>query len=344
MRAVSQGGAKPRLWVVRVGGTNYAGTGSGWPRKVSRIASRAPIPRRRAVSITERTSAWSLAPQTERKQLVTLREDRTPAQRLLRAIVGWGSLGLEEEDEQPVLPPEQAAAELLGGHVACDWLRDHLRECEEVAPEEGLDHPGAAAACQALAMTPDANSATQQRNHLPGQHGVAAVERVLGVAQEVGKAGLVLLAPARLRPEPVGDPNTWPHAIEEALDHVLVAPWFDDEAATVGILEHPQPPVGLAHAKARLVRADHRPRQQSAADRRHLRRERRRRSLEHRRQRALAQLHPELHVQNRGQPLIGHGVTLPQMHHRRPQVLAERRSRFHPRRRHRLERRAAARA
>ena len=70
MRAVSQDGAKPRLWVVRVGGTNYAGTGSGWPRKVSRIASRAPIPRRRAVSITERTSAWSFAPQTERKQLV----------------------------------------------------------------------------------------------------------------------------------------------------------------------------------------------------------------------------------------------------------------------------------
>src|SRR3954465_15811494 len=106
-------------------------------------------------------------------------EDRPPAQRLLRAIVGWGSLGLEEEDEQLVLPPEQAAAELLGGHVACDWLRDHLRECEEVAPEEGLDHPGAVAACQALAMMPDANSATQQRNHLPGQHGVAAVARVL---------------------------------------------------------------------------------------------------------------------------------------------------------------------
>src|SRR3954471_20217684 len=74
MRAVSQGGAKPRLWVVRVGGTNYAGTGSGWPRKGSRVASRAPIPRRRAVSITQRTLAWSLAPQTERKQLVTLRK------------------------------------------------------------------------------------------------------------------------------------------------------------------------------------------------------------------------------------------------------------------------------
>src|SRR3954467_8000208 len=74
MRAVLLGGAKPRLWVVRVGGTNYAGTGSGWPRKVSRIASRAPIPRRRAVSMTERTSAWSFAPQTERKQLVTLRK------------------------------------------------------------------------------------------------------------------------------------------------------------------------------------------------------------------------------------------------------------------------------
>jgi hypothetical protein len=37
-------------------------------------------------------------------------------------------------------------------------------------------------------------------------------------------------------------------------------------------------------------------------------------------------------------------VALPQMHHRRPQVFAKRRSRFHPPRRFRLERRAAARA
>src|SRR5947209_19268139 len=114
-----------------------------------------------------------------------LAEDRTPAQCLLRTVVGRGSLRLDEKDEQSALPPDQAAAERLGGHVACDRLRDHLREREEVAPEDGFDHPGAAAACQALAMTPDVNSATQQRNHLPGQHGVAAVERVLGVAKDV---------------------------------------------------------------------------------------------------------------------------------------------------------------
>src|SRR3954467_6553271 len=35
-----------------------------------------------------------------------LAEARPPAQRLLRAVVGWGSLGLGEEDEQLVLPPE----------------------------------------------------------------------------------------------------------------------------------------------------------------------------------------------------------------------------------------------
>ena len=34
----------------------------------------------------------------------------------------------------------------------------------------------------------------------------------------------MLFAPARLRPEPVGDPNTWPHAIEEARDHSLSRP------------------------------------------------------------------------------------------------------------------------
>src|SRR3954471_20884905 len=91
-----------------------------------------------------------------------LAEDRTPPQCLLRAVVGRGSLGFGQEDEQLVLPPDQAAAELLGGRIADNRLCDHLREREEVAPEEGLDHPGAAAACQALAMTPDANSATQQ--------------------------------------------------------------------------------------------------------------------------------------------------------------------------------------
>src|SRR3954467_9765884 len=74
MRTPPQGDAEAQLWVAQRRGTNYAGTGSGCPRRVSRIVSSALIPRRRAVSMTERTSAWSLAPQTERKQLVTLRK------------------------------------------------------------------------------------------------------------------------------------------------------------------------------------------------------------------------------------------------------------------------------
>src|SRR3954467_1010420 len=108
-----------------------------------------------------------------------LAEDRTPAQRLLRTVVGRGSLRLEEKDEQPVLPPDQAAAERLGGQVAHDRLREHLREREEVAPEEGVEHPQTVAAHQAPAVAPDADSAAQQRDHPSRQYGVAAVERIL---------------------------------------------------------------------------------------------------------------------------------------------------------------------
>src|SRR4051812_1064923 len=153
-----------------------------------------------------------------------LAEDRTPAQCLLRTVVGRGSLRLDEKDEQPVLPPDQAAAELLGGHVAHDRLRDHLREREEVAPEEGVEPPETVAAHQALAVAPDADSAAQQRDPPSRQHGVAAVERILGIAKDVSETGLVLFAPARLRPQPVRDPDARAHAAEEARDHGLVAP------------------------------------------------------------------------------------------------------------------------
>src|SRR3954454_5987139 len=182
-----------------------------------------------------------------------LAEDRTPAQRLLRTVVGRGSLRLEEKDEQPVLPPDQAAAERLGGHVAHDRLREHLREREKVAPEEAVEHPQPVAAHQAPAVAPDADSAAHQRYPPSRQYGVAAVERILCIAEDVSETGLVLFAPACLRPQPVRDPDARAHAAEEARDHVLVAPRFDDEAATVGVLEHPQPPSGLAHAKARLI-------------------------------------------------------------------------------------------
>src|SRR6201994_183998 len=123
-----------------------------------------------------------------------LAEDRTPAQRRLRTVVGRGSRRLDEKDEQPVLPPDQTAAERLGGHVAHDRLREHLREREEVAPEEGVEHPQTIAALQALAVAPDADRAPQQRDHPSRQHGVAAVERVLCIAEDVSETGLVLLA------------------------------------------------------------------------------------------------------------------------------------------------------
>src|ERR1700760_2299046 len=196
-----------------------------------------------------------------------LAEDRTPAQRLLRTVVGWGSLRLDEKDEQPVLPPDQAAAELLGDHVAHDRRREHLREREEVAPEEGLEHTRTVAAHQALAVAPDADGAGPQREHPPPQHVVAAVERILGIAEDVSETSLVLFTPAGLRAQPVRDPDARPHAAEEARDNVLVAPGFDDEESSFGVRNHPQPPMGLARSKPRLARADRCPGQQPTADR-----------------------------------------------------------------------------
>src|SRR4051794_8354048 len=108
-----------------------------------------------------------------------LAEDRTPAQRLLRTVVGRGGLRLDAKDEQPVLPPDQAAAERLGGRIARNRFCEHLRKREEVAPEEGVEHAGPETAHQAPAVAPDADSAAQQRDHPSRQYGVAAVERIL---------------------------------------------------------------------------------------------------------------------------------------------------------------------
>src|SRR3954449_10257482 len=93
-------------------------------------------------------------------------EDRAPAQRLLRAVVGRGGLRLGKEDEQLVLPPDQAAAERLGGRIARNRFCDHLRKREEVAPEEGVEHAGPETAHQAFAVVPDADGTAQQRGRL----------------------------------------------------------------------------------------------------------------------------------------------------------------------------------
>src|SRR3954463_1073957 len=102
-----------------------------------------------------------------------LAEDRTPAQRLLRTVVGRGSLRLDEKDEQPVLPPDQAAAERLGGHVAHDRLRDLLGGREEVAQEEGAEPPQPVAAFWPPGFAPAADGAAQRGDPPPRQYGVA---------------------------------------------------------------------------------------------------------------------------------------------------------------------------
>ena len=167
--------------------------------------------------------------------MVTLRNtvlQRTACSELL--LVG-GTPGSTRKTEQLLAVSEQAAAELYPGLVLRDRRRQQLREFDAVPPEKGEEHPGAEPPLQALAVAPDADGAAQQRHHPRGQDGVAAVQRILRVAQEVGETCLVPFGPSGLRCQAVGHPDQRPHIAEEFRNHDLAAGRCGDEAATVAV-------------------------------------------------------------------------------------------------------------
>ena len=77
-----------------------------------------------------------------------------------------------------------------------------------------------------------------------------------GASREaVGEADLMLLlGPADLGAEPVGDPDVRATITEELFDHRLAAAGANHEGRAVGVMEDPTPPGALADPHAGLVR------------------------------------------------------------------------------------------
>jgi hypothetical protein len=118
------------------------------------------------------------------------------------------------------------------------------------AVERGVERVGIAAQCgvgELRATTGDGGGALEQLAHAGREGAIAGVDGVLGLADEVGEADLmILLGPPHLGCEPVGNPELRAISSQEPLDHGPAAVGMDDEAGPVGVMEPPGPPVLLA--------------------------------------------------------------------------------------------------
>ncbi len=89
---------------------------------------------------------------------------------------------------------------------------------------------------------------------------LALVDDVLGVAQEMGEAGLLVFrSPASLGAVAIGDPHLRPNVAEELFDRLLGAAGMGQKAGIFAVVENPQPPASLADPQAGFVGADHSP-------------------------------------------------------------------------------------
>src|SRR5215210_3846443 len=173
------------------------------------IACRAPIPRRRAVSITERTLAWSFAPQTDRKQLVTLRKTALGRSACSDALLVGATSGSVRKTNR----------------VSCQRTKLRRNFSATAFPTIGV----ASMACSSRKCRQKKASST------PGPHLSTRRSRCR-------QTRLVLLAPTSLRSQAVGHPRGRPHTAQEPLHHILAAARRNGEVATVDVLEHPEPP------------------------------------------------------------------------------------------------------
>ena len=211
------------------------------------------------------------------------------------------------------------------------------RALSGVGPQGGVGERWAAAA--------DGAGPLQQVLQAGREGDVAGVDGVLGVADEMGEADLmVAFGPAHLGAVAIGDPEVGTDVAEEVRDHVLAAAGADDEAAVVAVMEDPGPPVPLADPHAGLVRLQHAAGEQAGADQARLAGEGVAAVVEHVDQRAFADLEPEQVGHQPRQPLERDGMGEAQVDDKGPQVRPERRAWRHVVRRLRLELPGATRA
>src|SRR3954469_23399957 len=148
-----------------------------------------------------------------------LTEDDAGPQRLFGAVVGGRDRAVGEEDEQVLAEALDDALQLqagLGGRLELEQLVEGPLEPGVIGGQGGVGERRTTAA--------DAHGALQQMLHAGGEGGVASIDRVLDVAQQMGEADLMVPAgPAHLGAETVGDPDRRADITEELAHYRLAA-------------------------------------------------------------------------------------------------------------------------
>src|SRR5882757_6213848 len=141
-------------------------------------------------------------------------EDDGGAERSLAAIIGIGHVASGDESEQVVAVASHGAEELAGGLV----FRRFGEETVEPAVEIGaiLLEGGV---LEGLSPSADGDGALQEGLEAWCEDGIAVIDGVLGVTQEMGEADLPLQPMAVLGRIAVGYPDLWHGAAQEVGDH-----------------------------------------------------------------------------------------------------------------------------
>ena len=174
--------------------------------------------------------------------------------------------------------------------------------------------------CNVAPSSADGDGAQQQPFERGAECGIAALDRIARIAQQMRQAHLPLHRMAALAAEHVGHPDPRLDGAEQVLHHGLAAAGANDVQHRQRADEHPFPPGLAAHPRRGLVGADHRACRHRRADRRRGGQQRLARAGQHVADRTFADREPENVAHQGGQPFQPDGVGVMQVDHqaRRP--------------------------
>src|ERR1700680_3152099 len=174
----------------------------------------------------------------------------------------------------------------------------------------------------------DGASALEEPFQAGREHRVTSVDGVLDIADEMGKADLVLArGPAYLAAVAIRDPIIRAPIAQEGLHDRLGSVFGGNEDGAVGVMKHPKPPVGLADPHPSLVRSQRRAGHEPRLDQVRLRGERLAAGIENVDQSAFADVQAEQVAQHVAQSRQWNALDSTQINRPRAQGRPERRSR-----------------
>ena len=183
---------------------------------------------------------------------------------------------------------------------------------------------------QRVSSSPDSNSPQQQPLEWCTEGGIAALDGIARIAQQMCQAHLPFDGVAALAAQHVGHPDHRPDLAKQGLNDGLAPTGADHVQHGQRPDKHPFPPVLAAHPRGSLVGTHHRTGEHRRADRCRCHQQRFTCAGQHVADRTLAEGEREDLVHERGQPFHADGVRVVQIDHQGGDRLTERRAGFQP--------------